>query len=307
MYGNMYGDNGNPADQTVNPQNTQQTPETSQFQGTQRQGVPQHQETPPQNVFAAPSKPPKRPFPTSVVIALIAAAAAIICVSIFSGNFAKYKKYSGGNGITVTGSASCDFESDLIVWRGSFSAYGMTPNYAYQSIKNDADVIKKYLLDNGIAENEMVFSSISISQRWTTEYNDEGERIGEFLDGYDLYQSITVTSSDIDKVDAVSRDITKLIESNIEFESDSPEYYYTKLDELKLDLIEQATENARTRAEIIADGTNADTTRLLSANLGVFQITAQNSNSEYSYGGAFDTSSRHKTATITVKLNYATD
>lgn len=285
MYGNMYGEEGNITNHSADPQNAPH----------------------PQNVSAAPSKPPKRPFPTSVAIALIAAVAAVICVTILSGSFVSYKKYANGSGITVTGSASRNFESDLIVWRGSFSAYGITPNSAYQSIKNDADVIEKYLLDNGITESEMAFSSISISQRWTTEYNDEGERIGEYLDGYDLYQSITVTSSDVDKVDAVSRDITKLIESNIEFTSDSPEYYYTKLDELKLDLIEQATENARTRAEIIADGTNADTTRLLSANLGVFQITAQNSNSEYSYGGAFDTSSRYKTATITVKLNYATD
>ncbi len=254
-----------------------------------------------------PVKTPKKAFSTAVMIALIAGISAIICVSIFSASFMKYKKYTSGSGITVTGSASCDFESDLIVWRGSFSSYGSTPKMAYQSIKNDADVIKRYLIENGISEDELSFSSVSISQRWVTEYNEEGDRIGEYLDGYDLYQSVTVTSQDIDKVDAVSRDITQLIEANIEFESDSPEYYYTKLDELKLSLIEQATENAKARADLIAGGTNSKTTRLLSANLGVFQITAQNSDTEYSYGGAFDTSSRNKTATITVKLNYATN
>ena len=252
-------------------------------------------------------KPPKKFLSTPIMIALIAGLSAIICVSIFSGSITKYKKYSSGSGITVTGSASCDFESDLIVWRGSFSAYGMTPKTAYRSIKNNADVIKDYLIENGISEDELSFSSVSISQHWVTKYNDDGKRIGEYLDGYDLYQSVTVTSEDIDKVDDISRDITKLIESNIEFESDSPEYYYTKLDELKLDLIEQATANAKARADIIADGTNAKTTQLLSANLGVFQITAQNSDSEYSYGGTFDTSSKNKTATITVKLNYATN
>jgi len=177
-----------------------------------------------------------------------------------------------------------------------------------QSIKNDADVIKQYLLDSGISENEIAFSSVSISQRYVSEYNEEGKFIGEYADGYDLYQSLSVTSKDLDKVDAVSRDITKLIESNIEFISESPEYYYTKLDELKLDLIAEATENAKARAEIIADGTGADTKRLLTANLGVFQITALNSSDEeYSYGGTFNTSSRYKTASITVKLNYAVD
>ncbi len=252
-------------------------------------------------------KPPKKPVSPSIIIALIAGISAIICVTIFSGSIARYKTHKSGDGITVTGSASCDFESDLIVWRGSFSAYGPTPKSAYQSIKNDAEVIQKYLLDNGISESELTFSSVSISQRWTTQYNEEGERVGEYLDGYDLYQSVTITSGDVDKVDAISRDITKLIEANIEFESDAPEYYYTKLDELKLDLIEQATENAKARADIIANGTNARNTKLLSANLGVFQITAQNSDSEYSYGGAFDTRSRNKTATVTVRLNYATD
>lgn len=248
--------------------------------------------------------PIKAPFPTAIVIALIAAVSAIVCVSIFSGCLMKYKTNQTGTGITVTGSASCDFESDLIVWRGSFSSYGSTPRMAYQSIKDDADVVKKYLIDNGISEEELSFSSISISQRWVSEYNEEGDRIGEYLDGYDLNQTVTVTSSDIDKVDVVSRDITKLIEADIEFESYSPEYYYTKLDELKLSLIEDATENARMRAELIATGTGANTSKLLSANLGVFQITARNSDTEYSYGGAFDTSSRDKTATITVKLNY---
>lgn len=251
--------------------------------------------------------PQKKGSLVAVLIALIAGISAIICVSIFSGSIVNYKKYSGGSGITVTGSASCDFESDLIVWRGSFSAYGSTPKSAYRSIKNSAEVVRTYLMENGISEDELSFSSISISQRWVTEYNDDGKRTGEHLDGYDLYQSVTVTSEDVDKVDEISRDITKLIESNIEFESDSPEYYYTKLDELKLDLIERATDNAKARADIIADGTGADTSHLLSANLGVFQITAQNSDSEYSYGGAFDTRSRNKTATITVKLNYAVD
>ncbi|MDE6846621.1 MAG: SIMPL domain-containing protein, partial [Lachnospiraceae bacterium] len=61
-----------------------------------------------------------------IIIALIAGICAIICVSILSGNMVSYKKTSGSGGLTATGSANCDFESDLIVWRGGFSAYGRT-------------------------------------------------------------------------------------------------------------------------------------------------------------------------------------
>lgn len=242
-----------------------------------------------------------------IVIALIAGLCAVLCVAIFSGSLVSYKKTSGSGGITATGSANCDFEADLIVWRGSFSAYGRTSQDAYKSINKDSKVIKKYLLDNGVTQDEMVFSSVTINQRWENEYNYNGDKIGEYLDGYDLYQDICITSNDVDKIEGISRDISELIESNVEFISYEPEYYYTKLDELKLQLIEEATTNAKARIDLISEGSGAGIGKLLNANLGVFQITAQNSNTEYSYGGAFDTSSRYKTASITVKLNYATE
>ncbi len=240
-----------------------------------------------------------------IVIALIAGICAIISVSIFTGNLVSYKKTSGSGGLTATGSANCDFESDLIVWRGNFSSEGDTAQEAYRSIKKDADLIRKYLTDNGVTEEEMVFSSVTINEVWESEYNEEGDRIRDYLTGYSLYQDVSITSTDIDKIENISRDISGLIESGVQFTSNEPEYYYTKLDELKLQLIEEATQNAKSRIDLMAAGTGATVGELLNANLGVFQITAQNSNTEYSYGGSFDTSSRNKTASITVKLNYS--
>ena len=155
--------------------------------------------------------------------------------------------------------------------------------------------MRQYLEENQVADDEMIFSSVNISQTYTSRYDEEGKYLGDEPDGYDLTQSLTVSSYDIDKVENISRDITKLIESGVEFESELPEYYYTKLDEVKLDLIEKATANAKAG-------------KLLSATLGVFQITAKNSGSEsYSYDGYLDTSSRYKTANITVRLNYAAE
>lgn len=240
-----------------------------------------------------------------IIIALIAGICAIICVNIMSDRFVTYKETAGSEGLTATGSASCDFESDLIVWRGRYTVYDSTAQTAYRQLSKDADAVRKYLLENGVTEDEMTFGAVSMSQRWAYEYNDEGYEIGRHEDGYDLYQDISVTSSNVDKVDAISRDVTQLIESNVQFTSYEPEYYYTKLDELKLQLIDEATLNAKERIDIMAEGTGAELGALLNANLGVFQITAQNSNSDYSYGGAFDTSSRFKTASITVRLNYS--
>ena len=243
----------------------------------------------------------------SIIIALIAGICAIICCYVFSGNLVDYKRTSGSGGLTATGSANCDFEADLIVWRGSFSREGSTTQEAYRSIKKDAELVKNYLLQNGVTEEEMVFSSVSISPNWEHEYNENGDRLRDYIVGYDLYQNVSITSSDVDKIENISRDISGLIESNVQFTSEEPEYYYTKLDELKLQLIEEATQNAKDRIDLMAEGTGSTIGELLNANLGVFQITAQNSNTEYSYGGYFDTSSRKKTASITVKLNYSVE
>lgn len=242
-----------------------------------------------------------------IIITLIAGIAAIVCISILSFSLVSYKKTARGGGLTATGSASCDFESDLIVWRGNFTAYGTTSKEAYAKLKKDAEVIRKYLVDNKVSEDEIIFSSVSTSQRWRTEYNEVGFETGTYPDGYDLSQEITVTSPDVDKVDSISRDITQLIDADVEFNSWAPEYYYTKLDELKLELIDEATRNAKERIDIMAEGTGGRTGKLLDASLGVFQITAQNTNSDYSYGGSFDTSSRNKTASITVRLNYTAE
>lgn len=207
--------------------------------------------------------------------------------------------------IAATGSASVNFESDLIIWRGSFTAHDYTSTGAYETIKNDGAIVRQYLLDNGVAEDEIVFNSVDIWKSYKELYDDNGNYIGREFDGYNLQQTVNVSSSDIDKVEKISRDISSLLEKGVEFESQSPEYYYTGLDDLKLNLIEQATANSRERINIMAQQSGAKIGKLRNSNLGVFQITATNSGtSSYSYDGAFDTSSRDKTASITVKLEY---
>ncbi len=207
--------------------------------------------------------------------------------------------------IAATGSASKDFESDLITWGGSFKAKSYTSKQAYQKIQKDAEIVKKYLKANGLEDNEILFSSVDIYEKYKDIYDSAGNYVGQEEDGYELSQSVNISSEKIDTVEKISRDISSLLDSGVEFTSDSPQYYYTDLDSMKLKLIEEASENARDRVNIIAKSSDAKLGKLMNSNLGVFQITARNSGtSSYSYDGAFDTSSRWKTATVTVKLEY---
>ena len=235
---------------------------------------------------------------------LVIAGAAVVCTFIFTKGLVSYKSNQAG-GLSATGSASVDFEADLIVWRGTYSAYAQTTGEAYSRLERDSSKIKRYLEDNGIDPEDVVFSAIDINKRYSSNYNEAGNYVGDTFNGYELYQTVTVSSEDVDQVENVSRDITELIEDGVEFTSNSPEYYYKDLDSLKLELVKAATENAKERIDLMAEGSGCQVGKLVSSNLGVFQITAKNSaDDEYSSGGTYNTSSREKTATITVKLNY---
>ena len=69
-------------------------------------------------------------------------------------------------------------------------------------------------------------------------------------------------------------------------------------------MISKATEDARIRAEKIAENSRGALGDLISARMGVFQITGQNSDEDYSWGGAYNTSAKKKTASITMRLEY---
>ena len=79
------------------------------------------------------------------------------------------------------------------------------------------------------------------------------------------------------------------------------------LNEIKIDLLAKASEDAKTRAETIAKNSGGSLGGIKKATMGVFQITGKNANEDYSYGGAFNTSSKEKTASITLKVDYLAD
>jgi len=233
----------------------------------------------------------------TVIIAL-----AVVLFAIIGKSAYKYK-FKEAKTITVTGLAEKDFDSDLIVWTGNYSKNGMDLKEVYAELKKDESAIRQYLVKKGISNKNIIFTAIDINKNFET-HTDENNRSYSVFSGYTLTQTVKVESNDVDKVEAVSREVTELIENDIAFTSAAPSYYYTKLAELKLDLLSKASTDAKSRAQSIADNAGAKLGDLHSASMGIFQITGKNSNEDYSYGGTFNTSSRRKTASITLRSEY---
>ena len=209
--------------------------------------------------------------------------------------------------IRVTGSAEKDFTSDLIVWKGFYSRKSMDLKSAYAQLKEDENIVRNYLTGKGIQDNEMVFSSVNINKEFNYLTDANGRSLGQQFSGYNLSQNVRIESKEVDKVDQISREATELIQKGIELTSSAPLFYYTKLTDIKMDLLAKASADGKQRAEIIAKNAGSALGKLKNANLGVFQITGKNTDEDYSYGGTFNTSSRNKTGSITIRMEFAVD
>ncbi len=215
----------------------------------------------------------------------------------------KYR-FRSAQTILVTGLAEKDFTSDQIVWTGSFTRQGFDLKEAYAQLKADEAEIKRYLNANSIADSNIVFSSVDVQRNYEQRFDEGGRQIGTQFSGYNLQGSVTVDSRSIAVVERLSREITGLLQKGIELNSTPPAYYFSGLNNLKIDLLAKAAQDALKRAHTIADNSDASLGAIRKASMGVFQITGKNMNEDYSYGGAFNTSSKYKTASITLRVEY---
>jgi hypothetical protein len=176
---------------------------------------------------------------------------------------------------------------------------------AQRQLKEDRAKVENYL-DRANMTNR-VFSSITIEElhaQLELDMATNGERLSqEKTVGYKLKQSVEVRSSDVDRISQLDSDSTSLVEQGVMLTTEKPKYFYTKVAEEKVEMLADATRDARTRATRIAEQGGSHVGGLHSADMGVFQITPLNS-VETSWEGMNDTSSLDKTITAIVTSTF---
>lgn len=220
---------------------------------------------------------------------------------IFGWFYSKTKK--GDEAIAVTGSARKRIKADLVVWSAGVSSEAPQLAEAYRQTTESIPRVKQYLISKGIPDNQITISSITTTT--LKKRDNEGNELSE-ITGYTLRQQVEVRSTDVDKVAQIAREATELINQGILLESNSPQYSYTKLSDLKIEMLGEAAKDAKVRAEKIADSTGNKIGAVRSARMGVMQITAADS-TEVSDAGISDTSSIDKDVTAVVNISFAVD
>lgn len=246
-------------------------------------------------------------------VALILGLSIIITACILGNAFKN--RNTADDTINVVGLGTVDFESDEIVWSGSFQVKTMDAKEAYSRIMADKEQVKAFFMAKGFTEAEFSFGGANIDKvfRTVTTKNDNSyeSRSESIFDGYQATQRVTFSAKKnpalMAKIESVSDQTSELINSGIEFNSAQIQYTYSALPDLKHSLIESATEDAKDRAMKIIKKAKGSRGKLKNASMGVFQITGVGSNEEDSYGGNFDVYNKMKTARITVRLTYNLD
>lgn len=234
-----------------------------------------------------------------IILGICIAVATIVSSVILSGGFLKVIKFTREQ-INVTGSATKEIKSDFIVWRGAFSRRDIALKAAYEALRADLEKVKQYLASKGVDQKEIIISPVATTTLYRK--NEKGYDTND-IHGYRVSQEVEIRSKNVDRIAKVSRESTELIDEGIGFESPAPEYFYVKLDELKIEMLAKASENAKERAESMVKATGNKIGFMRSARMGVFQITPVTS-TDVSDWGINDTTSLDKKVMAVVTVSF---
>ncbi|HEY9644441.1 MAG TPA: SIMPL domain-containing protein [Coleofasciculaceae cyanobacterium] len=230
---------------------------------------------------------------------LAALSLALVISSVVGANAIRSIKQSN-DVLVVTGSAKRPIRSDYVVWQVSISSQLPTAQAAYQELKSRTERVQRYLKDQQVPDDAITLRAIETYA--IPEVAANGRETGQTL-AYRLTQRLEIRSNEIDRITKLSQQITDLLNEGIPLVSEPPQYLYTQLSKLRIEMVAEATKDAKARAEAIANSTGNQVGAVRSAETGVFQITSRNS-TDVSDSGIYDTSSIEKDITAVVSIKF---
>lgn len=229
---------------------------------------------------------------------LVAAATLImlgILISVIIGAITAYKVKVSSNSIEVTGSAKESVVADFARWTINLDTKTSMDGQQAGLDRLDAATkrIISYLKKQGFEDVD------TPSPNSTADYTYP-DRSQPVQVGYSVTRQIIVRSPEVDKMVALSGNISPLTGSSYNVSSYGLELTYQKLPEERVKLLTRAIADAKARAEAIAKETGRSVGALRSASGGVVQVLAQGGVDINDYG-AYDTQSKNKDVMVTVR------
>lgn len=190
--------------------------------------------------------------------------------------FKEYERY-----VAVKGLSEREYPADIVIWPIQFAAADNDLGTLYATIEQNTAVIRAFLGERGIAEGEITVAPPQIVDKAAQRYGD-GPR-SEFR--YTAQQTVTVYSANVEPVRRVMSEVAAIGRQGIaltggEYEN-STEYLFTRLNEVKPEMIQEATTKAREVAQKFAADSASRLGKIRSASQGQFTIEPRDKNNPH--------------------------
>ena len=258
------------------------------------------------------SQRPVRSISLPPLAAVALAAGLAVSTYIAASTWRDVRKQPEKNNIRITGSAKKRIISDLIEWSATIEGTGGDRTAAYISLKGGTEKVVSFLKAQGINPEDIKTQSASITEEFEIVREEKvlpGTNVPLRTEtrkstGFRAFQMVSVRSPNVPLIEKASREITSLLEQGVFVTSHAPNYYYTRLGELKLEMLAEAAKDARNRAEnILRSAGNTDIGQLVYSSMGIININPANS-TETSSEGNNDTTSQEKDIITIVRAEY---
>lgn len=191
----------------------------------------------------------------------------------------KFKEYE--RTVTVKGLSEREYEADIVIWPIQFTEASNNLGELYGSIERSTEKIRVFLEEAGISQEEITFSIPSITDKSAQQYGNQAK--AEFR--YTAIQTVTAYSKNIKSVRSVMGTLSELGKQGIVFSGgnyqSTTEYLFTRLNEAKPGMIEEATRKAREVAEKFASDSKSTLGKIRKASQGQFSINARDKNNPH--------------------------
>lgn len=181
--------------------------------------------------------------------------------------------------VSVKGLCEREVAADKVIWPICFKNVGDELGILTAQMEKDKNIILDFLKKEGLSDEEITVNAPFISDKFASTYGMERKY------RYISKSVITVCSHQVDKVTELSSKISELLKRGIliggENEWDTanqPRYEFEGLNDIKPEMIQQATANARVAAEQFAKDSGSRIGKIKSASQGTFSISDRDSN-----------------------------
>lgn len=183
--------------------------------------------------------------------------------------------------VTVKGLSEREVPADKVTWPLVYKELGNEPAEMYNRLATKNRQVIDFLKEKGISENEVSESAIQVSDRQADSYDQNN-----ILYRYKATSVITVTSSQVELIRKIMQSQSELMKMGIaliteEYGTNTVKYEFTGLNEIKPDMIEESTKNARATAEKFAKDSDSKLGKIRKASQGQFSIDNRDANTPY--------------------------